>query len=233
MSNIIDILCTRPVEEELAELAARHHIKIHSVPFIKTEPVESVELQQEVENTMLLETTVVFTSMNAVEAVNDFINGDVVRWKIYCIGYTTKELVEKYFGESSIAGTADNAVALAELIIDDGFTEELIFFCGDIHRKELPEMLQEAGIDVTPVIVYHTVEIPRKIIKEYDGILFFSPSAVNSFFSVNTVAVHTCIFAIGKTTAETVKQYCSNELIVSSQPSKENLIKEAIQRFSA
>ncbi len=226
-------MSTRPVDEDLVALGASSNIQIHIIPFIKTEPIESVELQQEVENTMLLKTTVVFTSMNAVEAVNDYINEVPVRWNIYCIGYTTKELVEKYFGESAVAGTADNATALAQLIIEDGFTDELIFFCGDIHRKELPEVLQQAGIEVTPVIVYHTIEIPRKIIKEYDGILFFSPSAVNSFFSINTVAPHTCIFAIGKTTSETVRQYCSNELIVAKKPSKEKLIEEAILRFSA
>lgn len=232
MNKPIEILCTRPVEEELVQLAAEANIKLHGLTFIKTEPVDSIELQQEVENAMLLETTVVFTSMNAVEAVNDFVNGDPVQWNIYCIGYTTKELVEKYFGESVIAGTADNAAELAQLIIEDGNTDEVIFFCGDIHRNELPNALHEAGIELTEIIVYETIEIPRKIVKVYDGIIFFSPSAVNSFFALNTIAAHTCIFAIGKTTAETVRLYTENELIISTKPSKEHLIKEAIHRFS-
>ena len=50
MNSHINILCTRPIEDELADLAASHNIQIHSIPFIKTEPIESVELQQEIEN---------------------------------------------------------------------------------------------------------------------------------------------------------------------------------------
>ncbi len=232
MNTVIEILSTRPVEEELIQLAANADIKLHVVPFIKTEPIKTVEIQQEVENATLRETTVVFTSMNAVEAVYELISAAIVQWNIYCIGYATKELVEKYFGESVISGTADNATELAELIIKDGYKEEIIFFCGDIHRKELPEKLKEAGIEVTEIIVYETINIPRKIIKEYDAIVFFSPSAVHSFFSINTVTPHTCMFAIGKTTAETIRQYSSNELIIASAPSKEHLIKEAIQWFA-
>ena len=50
--------------------------------------------------------TVVFTSMNAVEAVAAHLNDYIPDWKIYCIGNTTKKLVEKYFGEDLIAETA-------------------------------------------------------------------------------------------------------------------------------
>lgn len=233
MSGYIEILSTRPLNDELISIASDKKVNLHIVPFIKTEPVESVEVQQELEQVFLMNTTVVFTSMNAVESVFEYYSNEHLQWDIYCIGFATKELVEKYFGDHLIAGIADNAAELAELIIDSGGIEEVTFFCGDRHRRELPEMLAENGITVNEVIVYQTVFIPRRILKEYDGILFFSPSAVESFFSVNELPAKTIVFAIGSTTAATVEQFCDNKLIISSSPSKDHMVREAVHYFTS
>ena len=232
MSAPAQILSTRRISDELIDYASKFNIHIHVVPFIKTEPLTGIETQQEIEQAVLLQTTVIFTSINAVEAVNALMDGEQVLWKIYCVGHTTREQAAAYFGEGSIQGIADNAEDLADLIIKDGITEEAIFFCGNLRRETLPEILAEAKIIINEVRVYETVFIPRKITRFYNGILFFSPSAAESFFSVNTLPEGTIIFAIGNTTGNEVMKFTKNKLIVATSPSAEQMIQDLIEYFN-
>ena len=95
----------------------------------------------------------------------------------------------------------------------------------------LCESLKKGGVSVDEIIVYQTVEVPKFVEKEYDGILFFSPSGVNSFFSLNTIEPETVLFAIGGTTAKAIKEQSENKIIVSEMPSKEQLVEKSIQYF--
>ncbi|HMJ47563.1 MAG TPA: uroporphyrinogen-III synthase, partial [Ferruginibacter sp.] len=157
---------------------------------------------------------------------------DMPRWRIYCIGNATAELVKQAFGDHSIAGTADTAAELAEFIVAEGEIKEVIFFCGDQRRNELPSRLIENDIGVNEIVVYHTIEVPNKIHKEYKGILFFSPSAVKSFFSVNRIHGDVVLFAIGTTTAESIKNYADNKIIMAAKPTKENLFEKLMEYFT-
>jgi uroporphyrinogen-III synthase len=79
--------------------------------------------------------------------------------------------------------------------------------------------------------VYHTISTPHKIDKAYDGILFFSPSAVQSFFYANAVLPATILFAIGQTTADAIKTFTENTVIVSEKPGKDDLVKKMFEFF--
>ena len=232
MENKIPILCTRPLSSLLLDEAAAAGIAIDEISFIETESILSVEVQQEIELASTEIAIVVFTSMNAVDAVTIFLDGHQPEWSIYSIGTATARLVAAYFGEEKITGTANDASALAELIAEDRFTDEVIFFCGDQRRDELPDILRKNDIDVNEIVVYQTIATPHKIDKEYFGILFFSPSAVQSFFSKNKVADKTILFAIGNTTANEIKKYSSNKIIISDEPGKENLVTKMIEYFN-
>ncbi len=227
----IQVLCTRPVATELVQQAAAKGIEIDMLSFIETEPIESVEVQQEIESVLNLSATVVFTSMNAVEAVAEFLIDEKPRWKIYCIGNTTRQLVKKYFGEHSVAGTADSAAALAEVIVKDETAEEVYFFCGDQRREELPQILKLNDIGLNEIVVYQTMAVPHKISKQYAGILFFSPSAVDSFFLVNKATEKTIFFAIGETTATAIKKYTGNKIILADEPGKDELLRNMMEVF--
>lgn len=232
MQKRIDILSTRPLPEALIEEAKQKDIWVDEISFIETEPLRSVEVQQEIEQALIKITTVVFTSMNAVEAVAAEIDGIIPQWKIYCIGQTTQQLVKKYFNENAIAATADSALELAEKIVEDAQTDEVTFFCGDQRRDELPDYLVENDIDVNEIVVYRTMAVQQKIEKDYYGILFFSPSAVYSFFKKNKPDDQTLYFAIGNTTATAIKKYTKNKIIIATEPGKENLVRLAIEYFS-
>ena len=228
----IEILCTRPLPETLIEEALQSGIEIEVLPFIETESILSVEVQQEIELASVETATVVFTSMNAVDAVTIFLDGHQPDWSIYSIGTATARLIKEYFGEERIAGTANDAAALAELIAEDRFTDEVIFFCGDQRRDELPDILRQHDIEVNEIVVYQTIEVQHKVKKEYHGILFFSPSAVRSFFKPNKINEKTILFAIGNTTANEIKKFSKNKIIISDEPGKENLVQKMIEYFT-
>lgn len=227
-----NILCTRPVDPALVRAAAERNVQVDVAAFIATEPIVTIEVQQEVEAASAEQAAVIFTSMNAVDAVTSLLDGYVPEWQIYCIGHKTREQVIAYFGEELLAGTAENAAALAEKIIEEEIASEFIFFCGNNRRDELPAMLAEADLSVSEIVVYETTEVSRKIDKTYDGILFFSPSAADSFFKTNKAAAKTVLFAIGTTTANQLRKYSGNPIITGTTGSKDSLLQVAVDHFA-
>jgi len=231
MKNEIQILSTRPLSQEMMNAATDSGLHTDVLSFIETTAIETEELQQEVKHTFLLNTTVVFTSMNAVDAVASYLSEAQPNWQIYCIGYTTQQLVKKYFVQSQILGVADNATLLAQKIIADGTVTKVFFFCGNQRRDEMSLLLRAASVVVSEVVVYETTPVQQVVKKSYDAILFFSPSAVDSFFSVNTLKKETLFFAIGTSTAAAIEQYSSGKIIIAKQPGKEALMQQAIDFF--
>lgn len=227
----VTILSTRPLSASIIDDAALQGIEINVQSFIETVAIQSVEVQQEIEQALQQSATVVFTSMNAAEAVAEYMSDGMPDWHIYCIGEATLELVKKYFGANSIAGTAGDAAGLAALIAAEGDADEIIFFCGDQRRDELPEILHNNHIGVTEITVYHTIATPHTIKRQYNGILFYSPSAVDSFFMKNKPGRETIFFAIGNTTAAAISKHSSNSIIIGDKPGKENLVEKAINYF--
>jgi uroporphyrinogen-III synthase len=232
MDKGIPILSTRPLSPSLTDLAKEKNIQIDTLSFIETAPIESVEVQQEIESALILPATVVFTSKNAVDAVLLFVDDIYPDWKIYCVGNSTTMLARQFFGDGAVAATADSAAELAEIIADEHEGEHVIFFCGNQRLKDLPDILSGNGIEVDEIIVYETFAVPHKVIMEYYGILFCSPSAVDSFFSANKVPVSTVLFAIGSTTAAALHKYSSNKIIVADSPDIESIVEKAIEYFA-
>jgi uroporphyrinogen-III synthase len=228
--NKLNILSTRPLNESIINEAAEQNVLLDCIPFIETKPVNTPELTEKVQRLSEQNIIAVFTSMNAVEVVKEYLPSKT-GWKIFSIGQTTKELIEGFFGKENIAGTADDAGTLSDVIIEKN-PKEVFFFCGDQRRDELPEKLIANNISVQEIVVYRTIATPQKTLKHYDGILFFSPSAVESFFSANTIDNNSIVFAIGSTTAIATKQRVNNQVVVADKPGKEALVKKMLEYFS-
>lgn len=227
------ILTTRPLAHTTMLNAEEAGVEIDTVSFIETNNIINQPVAEEVRKYAAQDASVVFTSMNAAEAVIDCLNLDsiVPDWTIYTMGGTTQTILKNYFLDSEIKGDASNATELAQAIIEDE-TEKIIFFCGNQRREELPNLLAGKQINVSEVIVYETIETPVTIKKKYNGILFFSPSAVRSFFSVNNIDVDTVLFAIGTTTAIELRKFSHNKILVGQHPNKEQLAEKAIEYFN-
>lgn len=227
----VNILSTRPLDQSLIIKAAEKNIIIEALSFIETMPVTADEVIQQIRDLSCTSSTVAFTSVNAAEAVLAQLNGLQPSWKIFCLGSATKELISKYFPLDLLAGTAGNAALLADEIVKLN-PSSVVFFCGDQRRAELPEKLVANNIALKEVVVYKTTLTPKKMSRDYEGILFFSPSAAESFFSLNNLPSHTVLFAIGDTTAGYLRLRCSNQVISGVSPTRENLLDNVMNYFN-
>ena len=145
-------------------------------------------------------------------------------------GETQSELIEEGFKPTIIA---ENAADLATKIIKEGKIKEAIFLCGDKRKDELSVLLKEAGINLTELILYKNILQPKKIIESYQAILFFSPSALQSYFESNNLNKTVACFCIGYSTANALKQYkINNKIIVSSYPSQQNMVDTVLNYFN-
>jgi uroporphyrinogen-III synthase len=231
MSHPVSILSTRPLEAVLIGQAVEKGITINALPFIVTESVKDEVLSRQVRSLSDLDLTAVFTSVNAVEAVVGMLGTTKAEhWKIFCIGAATRRMAMHHFTPAAVAGTAHSASALADEILHQ-MPAEVFFFCGDQRRDELPGKLSAAGVRVNEWVVYRTIQTPYRIETSYDGIAFFSPSAVHSFFSVNTLPATTPLFAIGSTTADTIRTYCPNPVVTSPSPEQGAMVQQMIDYF--
>ncbi|MXN92740.1 uroporphyrinogen-III synthase [Flavobacterium sp. Sd200] len=171
----------------------------------------------------------IFTSGNAFKSF--LLSDDVGKFKdsaVFCVGRKTKELIEK--SGYSVLAYADNAGELANIIINDYRDESFTFFCGSQRLNILPDALKQADVEFTEAEVYQTVLTPHKITSHLDGILFFSPSAVESYLSANAITTETC-FCIGATTAAALKGI-TNNVVVANKPSVENVIVQVRSYFA-
>lgn len=224
------LLSTRPLPKAIIEEGVKKNVIIEELSFIDTSPVQDEELFQKIKSLATEQHTVVFTSMNAVEAVAAQVNA-IPGWSIYSIGNTTRQLIEEKWGKERIVATAENAQRLGERLVDDN-VKEVVFFCGNIRRNELPNKMRSDGGKVEEIVVYQTEETPSKLKREYDGILFFSPSAVSAFYKHNKPGKATVLFAIGKTTEETLRQHKAQKIIVANVTDKTEMTQQAIDYLS-
>lgn len=229
--NNITILSTGILDKTIVNEAFELDIIVETMPFIITRPVSTAALRKEIEPLLHRHAFIIITSSNAAEALAACVEGSSPNWTFFCVGGATQGKIRKYFGASSVAASADNAKELDRAIANWGVQEEYIFFCGDQRRDELPEQLRARGIPLKEIVVYETLATPQKLTKQYEGILFFSPSAVQSFFSVNKLDPETVLFTIGSTTAEALQAHTKNKIVIADKPGKEEVVNKAIEYF--
>lgn len=174
----------------------------------------------------------IFTSQNSVTSVLENLKSTetlalLKQKNVFCVGIKTKQLLEEN-GFSVIAYTG-YAADLAEIITLIYHKEQFTFFSGNLRRDTLPEALKNAGIVFNEIEVYETVLTPQKINATFDGILFFSPSGVESFLKDNKINNQMC-FCIGTTTANALEKYTKN-IIIAHQPTVENVIIQCINEY--
>jgi len=167
----------------------------------------------------------IFTSKNAVNSVIEKIELK----NCFCVGEKTAELLSD--NGYHIQEIADYGKDLADIIVKKYATEEFIFFCGNKRRDELPEILQKENIQFKEIEVYKTSLNPQRFPQEFEGVLFFSPSAVQSFTAKNQLK-ETTAFCIGNTTAAEAQKH-TNNIIIATKPTIENVIVQVVNYFGA
>jgi len=227
------VLSTKKLDGALIEYAQHHGVLIEEKEFISIDRIWTEEVGEEIKKHT--GKVLVFTSANAVSVVSEYIwELDLIfDWPVFCLSGKTKKTVEEaIFLPSTIVGDAPDAASLAQTIIEYG-AREVVFFCGDKRREELPRILGEAGITVHEIVVYRTRSTPVTVDEDYEAVLFFSPSAVNSFFSANNLPQTAACFAIGRTTAVHIQPFFAGLVINCFDPSPLEMIQQLIQYFEA
>ncbi|WP_340075969.1 uroporphyrinogen-III synthase [Leptobacterium sp. I13] len=215
------VLSTKKLTPSQRHLLLNADISVVEHAFIKIEPI-LFEIKQ-------LHRNIIFTSQNAVKSVLKQRSAQELKDKyIFCVGEKTKlKLIEKGL---KIIENAQNSFDLAQKIIKKHKNRPFSFFCGNLKREELPQVLKQNKIAYNEIEVYKTILSPKKVKGVFDGVLFFSPSGVESYMQDNEIGI-SIAFCIGETTASELKKY-TNNIVIANTPSIENVIVQAIKHFS-
>lgn len=226
MHRPIHILSTKVLRSASQDRAAQEGIQLDILPFIRIEYTGVPALFAAPETRI----TAIFTSIHAVKAYMgmDAATRPEIR-AVCCIAGATEREVRHALPEVPVLVSRPYAAELVRDIIQQYGARwaPLHFYCGDQRMPTVPEGLTGAGIPFAEQVVYHTIACPEKVDAMYDGILFFSPSAVHSFFSLNVLPVQTVAFAIGHTTAGALQQY-TDRVAIAPQPDEAVLVDYAI-----
>ncbi len=163
---------------------------------------------------------VIITSKNAVEAlVQNFSSEELQFTNIYCVGRRTKKLIEQKIGP--VTKSARNSKLLADYLVEYIEGTSATYFCSDIRLDALPKILEENHIEVTEVHAYKTMLDAEKLQENIEGVMFYSPSTVQSYISANKAKG--IAYCIGETTATEAKQHFE-DVRVAKVPTVESVI---------
>ena len=220
MSNPINILSTKILLSPQKQTLLDAGFSVTEANFIKTENSD-FDLNGINEN-------LIFTSQNAAQSVLLHPKCSALKTKnVFCVGIKTKALLEE--NGFNVDVYVDYASDLAEIITLIYANESFTFFSGNLRKETLPKALKAAKVNFNEIQVYETTLTPQKIKTPVDGILFFSPSAIESYLKENKIKNEIC-FCIGETTAEALDKITRN-IIVADQPSVENVIEDVIEEY--
>jgi len=221
MSDSVRILSTKKLLPNQKQFLLNAGFSVIEADFIETKSNDF-----EVKN---VNETLIFTSQNGVQSILQHPKCDELKSKkVFCVGLKTKALLEA--NGFKVEAYTGYAADLAEIITLVYPNESYTFFSGNLRRDTLPEALTEAGIRFNEIEVYQTLLTPQKIDSKVDGILFYSPSGVESYLKKNKITKETA-FCIGETTAEAAAQFGIKNIIIANQPTIENTIIQCINEF--
>lgn len=220
ITNSIHILSTKVLDEAIINQAASENIVIDCAAFIQIKPIETPGLKEKIEKAVEQNPYAIFTSTNAVDAVVKQKVQDL-QLKIFCISGKTRKAVELNFPESTIVGDASYGAELVQKILNENI-DSAVFFCGDRRLDTVPQALLVNSIRIEEIIVYETILTPQRIEKKHDGVMFFSPSAVESFLAKNRLKKTLPVFSFAGATHTKLKDI-SDTIIISKTSSEQGM----------
>jgi len=195
------------------DLAIKNSLKIDFRPFIQVEGVLAKDFRKE-RIQILNHTAVIFTSRTAID--HFFRIAQELRltipdtMKYFCISEATAFYLQKYivYRKRKIFFANGKSTDLVDILTKHK-EENFLIPLSDIHKDEIPVLLEQAKINYTQAIMYRTVSCDLSDLKgmNYDILVFFSPSGIKSLlqnfpdFQQNDTKIAT----FGPATAQAVK----------------------------
>ena len=208
------VFSTRKLTEEQLQRFSPS-VRVDSEDFIKINPnrISPIQLKKEMKN-------VVFTSKNAVESLLTNSNPEELKFEnIYCVGRKTRRLLQKRIGK--VAHFEKNASDLANYLVAYVEGTEVTYFHGNLSLDILPNILEENNIAVHAIEAYRTKLSGKKIADAVEGVLFYSPSTIESYLTNNEP--NKIAYCIGETTAREARKHFK-DVKVSKIPDVESVI---------
>ena len=218
---MIRLLSTKPLLPEEVETFATSGFQVETLPSIRVRTLDTLAPCPKADFS-------IFTSRNAVEAVLKVPTAKAqAPHKAFCVGEKTRERLEKAGWE--VVASFGYAQQLADHLVEQYACYSFVFFCGESRMETLPKVLAKKGIPCHECLTYTTELTPKKLVKHYDGLLFFSPSAVRSFLAANSFAEEK-IFCIGSTTQSALPEGVSS--YIAHSPTLEGIIERCREIFN-
>lgn len=217
----IKILSTKKLLSNQRQFLLNANFSLVEADFIKIEFLKT--------NVSAANDFLIFTSQNAVNSVLTNENWQELKnKKVFCVGKKTKALLEQKGFQ--VLTSFDYVEELTNFLITKHGQNTFTFFSGNLRQDTLPLAFRKAKVIFEEKQVYTTSLTPLELTGNVDGILFFSPSAVQSFLKENTLTKEVC-FCIGTTTAKEVEKTSKNS-VLANQPTVENVIIKCINYFN-
>lgn len=224
MNKFIPILSTKRLKPDIIRQALLDGLAIIDYDFISISfsiPIEPVSPKP----------ILIFTSKHSVQAFMTLQSpaDTSTTYRAYCLNGETRIAVQSIPGIEIIA-TANDALSLATKMVEDK-VQEASFVCGHQRRSELPDHLRKHGIKLQEIKLYHTQHSGHPVKYVYKAVLFFSPSAVESFFQTNILAESIPCFCIGDTTAAAARECTDNPIVIAEETSQESIAASVKEYF--
>ena len=209
------ILSTKLLTSSFKNRLVQKGFSLVEFPFIKIEP-HALNIDS-------LNDNILITSQNTVRlALNDSnLKSLMVNKKYFCVGEKTKALLEE--NDKRVVKMSKNGSFLSKYITANHKNESFSFLCGRQRRPEIEIELAKKKVSLTLHEIYNTIHTPKTVETKFDGVLFFSPSAVESYFKTNTWKFGMQGFCIGSSTAASLSNYTKN-FSVAKFPNENQLL---------
>ena len=198
-------------KDELNQLDLGLH-EVEEWNFIKAEPKKfSIKLNEEI---------LIFSSQNAV---NSFFSQHkkIISRNCICVGEKTKELLEKK--KQNVINFFTSSKDMVKFLERNLLGKKFIFFTGNQRMNNIENFFDNQNDNFKVVEIYKSY-CNSKSFKNFNIALFFSPSGVRCFAELNSFENIEC-FAIGKSTANELKNYTKN-IHIAKKPTISNLIEK-------
>ena len=215
--KIKKILVSQPEPENgkspYFDLATQNNLKIDFRPFIHVEGVSAKDFRQERIN-ILDHSAVIFTSKTSIDhffrIAEDMRVAVPDTMKYFCVSESIAHYLQKYivYRKRKIFYGKGRFEDLMDLILKNK-SERFLCPLSDMHKAEIPDLLDKGKIHYSKAILYRTVcsDLSDLTTEDYDILVFFSPTGIKSLlhnfpqFKQN----NTLIASFGPTTAEAVR----------------------------
>jgi uroporphyrinogen-III synthase len=240
--KIKSILVSQPKPETAKspyyDLAEKSNIKIDFRPFIHVEGVSAKDFRQ-TRIHILEHSAVIFTSRTAID--HFFRIAQELRitvpdsMKYFCISEATAFYLQKYivYRKRKIFygnGKFSDLINVMKKHKDETFLVPL----SDIHKEQIPDLLDKGGYKYTKAVLYRTVSSDLSDLKDvnYDILVFFSPSGIRSLFDnfPDFKQNNTRIACFGPSTAKAVEE-AGLQLDIQAPTSKSPSMTMALEQY--